>query len=201
MKQQFDATRYADLLTDARRAFLADTSYAVAVAEAASQFETRREYREDPEKRRADVLRLHSQGASLSEIQRVTHLSRERIAEFLKDAPERAPEVPVTREIDARDRMPDPRPVIPAKKLKKWRPEPLADDDERHGSNTGYVNFRCRCDRCIEARKVYRAERKANPKPRAKVAEHGTKSRYSKGCRCPECKAAATEYARERAGN
>lgn len=93
---------------------------------------------------------------------------------------------------------PAAKPVIPSKKLQKWEPKPLATDDDRHGTNTGYMNHGCRCEPCKEARKAYRAERRANPpKPRATNSAHGTNSRYTKGCRCDECRAAATAWAKD----
>ena len=36
----------------------------------------------------------------------------------------------------------------------------------------------------------------ANPQPRR--ARHGTRSKYSSGCRCEPCKQASRDYARER---
>src|SRR5690606_28985699 len=95
--------------------------------------------------------------------------------------------------------MPEPRPVIPSKRLKKWTPEPLAAGDARHGTANGYVNYGCRFVPCVEARKADRAQRRGEgPKGnRAPVAELGTRSAYSAGCRCDSCRAAVTAAARE----
>lgn len=189
--------KYAELLADARRAFLADTSYAVTIAEASAGINIRKENRDDPEQLRQNILRLHAQGAGLDEIQRVQHASRTLITEVTRDAPESPQDAPAAREIDPRDRMPPPRPVIPSKKLKKWTPKPLSAVDERHGTNAGYMHG-CRCEPCVKARMAYRVERRANPpKPRATNSEHGTNSRYTKGCRCDDCRAAATAWARD----
>lgn len=98
----------------------------------------------------------------------------------------------------ALESAPEAMPVIPAKKLKAWTPNELTDDDERHGTNSGYANFGCRCTECVTARKEYTRMRKANPKPRAKTAVHGSESKYARGCRCTECKAAKATANRRR---
>ncbi|GAA1523101.1 hypothetical protein HD600_000202 [Microbacterium ginsengiterrae] len=192
----FDASRYADLLEEAHRAFLEDTAYAIALAEDASAMKTRQENRDDPDQLRTDVLRLHAQGAGLGEIQRVVHASRESVAEVLKDAPARPGGAFPTVNKSSTSNTPAPKPVTRSKRLRKWKPEPLAPDDPRHGTNNGYVNYRCRCDPCGEARKTFRRRLKENPAGRAKSSEHGTRSRYARGCRCDDCKHAATSAAR-----
>jgi hypothetical protein len=196
----FDYSKYADIIAEAERAFLTDTSYAVRIAEAAAAMRIKKENAADPEQLDENIRRLHAQGAGIDEIQRVLHTNRNRIIDATRDAPRKSQDAPGASRRYA-DVVPEPKPVIPSKKLKKSEPKPLVPDDPRHGTNSGYVNFRCRCAACVEARKVYRAERRANPNPtaRAEKSEHGMLSRYTKhGCRCDECRAAATEYARKR---
>lgn len=43
----------------------------------------------------------------------------------------------------------------------------LADDDPRHGTWNGYINFRCKCDDCKEAGRAYGAARRAKRKVNA----------------------------------
>jgi len=199
MTTDFDATRYADLLSRARAAFLTDTFYAVKLAEDHATMTTREENKQNPEQLRANIVKLYRQGALPEEISRVVRTNEARVRDILREAgvynPQEARRTPV---VDPRDLPPAPREVIPSKRLKKWEPKPLTEDDDRHGTNNGYMNFGCRCTRCVEARKEYRAERKANPTGRTAKAEHGTHSRYARGCRCQPCKGAASEYYRKR---
>lgn len=89
--------------------------------------------------------------------------------------------------------------TTPPKKRTAWTPEPLAEDDPRHGTRNAYLNYRCRCQACTEANRVYTAERRKNPTgTRSKTSEHGTRGRYSRGCRCALCTEAMTEGERQR---
>lgn len=126
----------------------------------------------------ASVQRLRGEGHSLKAIGEQLGISESTVHRIL-------------------DREPEEKPVIPAKKRKKYVPEPLAPDDQRHGSNAGY-NRGCRCEPCVEARKAYRAERKANPVGRVEKADHGTIAKYTHGCRCQPCRDAIAEYNRRR---
>jgi hypothetical protein len=128
---------------------------------------------------RQQVREMRADGATLREIAERFDVAESTIFRALEGAPEE-------------------KPVVPAKLLKPWTPKPLAADDERHGTNSGYANFGCRCSRCAEARREYRSHRKSNPKPRAKTSDHGTEPRYSRGCRCAECKAAKGAANRKR---
>lgn len=91
----------------------------------------------------------------------------------------------------------------------------LTATDSRHGTYNGYQNHGCRCDPCREAAALYRLDRDmtgygrewrhrtGRNKPMevhlAEVAaKHGTESRYSRGCRCSDCKQAATTARRVR---
>lgn len=195
-----DLSRFANLLEEAESAFLTDTSYGIALAEAASALKVAKEHREDPEELRSTVLRLYSQGARLDEIQRVARTTREKIAAIIKDAPQR-PQTALRVTIPgAEESMPSPRPVIPSRKLQKWVPAPLADDDERHGTANAYRNYSCRCTRCTHAqREAKRLERLEGPKgTRRAKAVHGTTSKYSAGCRCGDCKDAVAAHARQK---
>lgn len=101
----------------------------------------------------------------------------------------------------------------------KWREKArtqrrtLPAGDPRHGTDNGYNNLGCRCQRCRRAhteahtawthrvgrnkpRAVYVAERRAEAEARD---NHGTESRYvNLGCRCDECRAGAAEARRRR---
>lgn len=80
-----------------------------------------------------------------------------------------------------------------------WTPQPLADDDPRHGTPTGYQNWKCRCEACVTSYREYREMRKQNPTgTRSRVSEHGTRGRYSRGCRCALCTQAVAEDNRQR---
>lgn len=62
-------------------------------------------------------------------------------------------------------------------------------DDPRHGSVNGYINYRCRCEKCLATGREYhnkvKAERKAQPIPED---VHGTYNGYTNyGCRCDAC--------------
>jgi hypothetical protein len=127
---------------------------------------------------RAKVREMRAEGATLKVISEAVGIAESAVSRVLSADPE-------------------PRSVIPAKKLKKWTPEPLPEDDPRHGTSNGYMNYGCRCQPCVDARKAYRERLKANPAGRAARSEHGTTSKYARGCRCDQCRAAVTDAARE----
>lgn len=91
----------------------------------------------------------------------------------------------------------------------------LAPDDPRHGTYTGYNNHHCRCEACRAA--AHRRYVETNGRERNKewrhrtgrnrprevyvaeiAAQHGTESKYSRGCRCDECRVAANTARNER---
>jgi hypothetical protein len=66
-------------------------------------------------------------------------------------------------------------------------------DDPRHGTTNGYVNLRCRCERCRDANTVSQREQRAR-RVNAPFSQkpHGTKAGYQNwGCRCDDCTRAA----------
>lgn len=66
----------------------------------------------------------------------------------------------------------------------------------KHGTWTGYVHHRCRCDDCRAANAREHVRLRAQRTPEM-AREHGTYSTYNNyGCRCPLCAAAAIEYQR-----
>ncbi len=127
---------------------------------------------------RAKVREMRAAGATLKVISDEVGVAQSAVARILSTDPE-------------------PREVIPSKRLKKWVPALLDDDDPRHGSNNAYLNYGCRCPKCVEARKEHRRKLRANPAGRAATSEHGTASKYARGCRCDRCRAAVTDAARE----
>lgn len=67
-----------------------------------------------------------------------------------------------------------------------------------HGSYSTYQNWRCRCDACREANRLYhiRARERRKAKPRSEVP-HGTPGGYTNwGCRCAFCRLANNEAKR-----
>lgn len=67
----------------------------------------------------------------------------------------------------------------------------LANDDSRHGTTSGYLTHRCRCDRCRTANRIARKARKLS----ADDHRHGTVNGYVNfNCRCEKCRAALREY-------
>lgn len=79
------------------------------------------------------------------------------------------------------------------------------DGDPRHGTPNGYDNLNCRCELCREAHRVRKQteRRERGALPRAayieSVTEHGTPSRWRKGCKCEPCLTVGRRWARERA--
>ena len=72
--------------------------------------------------------------------------------------------------------------------------------DPRHGTENGYKNLGCRCDRCREAHaeavRASRIRRTMNPVP---SHLHGTLNAYvNYACRCADCRRVANEYWRAR---
>ncbi len=130
------------------------------------------------EEHRVKVREMRQQGATLKAISEAVGIAESAVSRVLSADPE-------------------PRSVIPAKKLKKWTPEPLPEDDPRHGTSNGYMNYGCRCQPCTDARRAYRERLKATPAGRAATSEHGTTSKYARGCRCDQCRVAVTDAARE----
>jgi hypothetical protein len=67
---------------------------------------------------------------------------------------------------------------------------------QKHGTYSGYAYYRCRCDRCREAKRVQQQRlRRESPtvKDPARVPAdaHGSESTYSNyACRCAVCRAA-----------
>lgn len=99
------------------------------------------------------------------------------------------------------------------------KPEPREPVPIEHGTVNGYNNRGCRCDDCRAAWIPYVREQHAGTCERCggrttskyentycqscfaatrKRAEHGTESRYARGCRCDECRSAATSARRQR---
>lgn len=83
-------------------------------------------------------------------------------------------------------------------------PIDMRDDNGDEHSAAAYKAGRCRCDVCkgewAAVMMAYR--RKAGQKPRPdgwgdRTQNHGTRSRYSSGCRCEPCREANRIYARE----
>lgn len=79
---------------------------------------------------------------------------------------------------------------------------PVAEISERYGVATSWVY---KITAAPEPRPVIVTRERTPEEPpppvlskARKVARHGTNSKYTSGCRCDECRAAATAYARER---
>lgn len=67
----------------------------------------------------------------------------------------------------------------------------LEPGDPRHGTTNGYGNYHCRCTDCREANRLKQVAYVAAVRARGEVvADHGTTTAYSTGCRCEVCKAA-----------
>lgn len=78
----------------------------------------------------------------------------------------------------------------------------MKPDDPRHGTENGYKNLACRCERCREAHRLwfvaYRRRNGVRPEAeyREAVKRHGV-NRYKRGrCRCDICRAAIAEEKR-----
>jgi hypothetical protein len=75
----------------------------------------------------------------------------------------------------------------------------------QHGTKMGWMRTKCKCQLCDEQRKQWYLERNAKRRasngvkgPYSKNPLHGTSARYSRGCRCDECRAANTQKERDR---
>jgi hypothetical protein len=67
-----------------------------------------------------------------------------------------------------------------------------------HGTLSRYRYHRCRCDDCRHANTIAkRVERTGDPTRGLRVAQHGTRTKYVKGCRCGLCKGANRTYQRD----
>lgn len=75
-----------------------------------------------------------------------------------------------------------------------------------HGTYSGYTNHSCRCEKCSEASRTYKAKWSKSPTAKANAKQkrqdssitpqvHGTRSSYiNYGCRCIECLNANRDY-------
>lgn len=82
------------------------------------------------------------------------------------------------------------------------RQESLTPDSPKHGTVTGYTNYKCRCEPCRKSWREYKAARIRQQKIDGLApddARHGTMNAYMNfSCRCNECDAAATFYRKAR---
>jgi hypothetical protein len=83
-------------------------------------------------------------------------------------------------------------------------PIPIRDDDGFEHSAAAYKAKRCRCDICkaewAATMTTYRRKKGQKPRPEGwgdQTKNHGTRSRYSSGCRCESCREANRVYGRE----
>lgn len=58
-----------------------------------------------------------------------------------------------------------------------------------HGTYVAYAKHRCRCVSCVDYQNGRNARNRADRKAAGRL-NHGTRSAYAAGCRCPECTAA-----------
>lgn len=74
----------------------------------------------------------------------------------------------------------------------------------RHGTIYGFMKIRCSCTECSDRKNTWNAARNTARRSQnvggrgtyGRSAEHGDILMYRRGCKCPECKAANTAYAR-----
>lgn len=67
-----------------------------------------------------------------------------------------------------------------------------------HGTISRYRYHKCRCDDCRHANTISkRVERTGDPTAGMKTAQHGSRSKYVRGCRCGLCKSANRMYQRD----
>lgn len=85
--------------------------------------------------------------------------------------------------------------------------------DPRHGTENGYQNLHCRCDRCRTANTIYARGRARANGVRTRAEAHAAQRRpltgpddprhgkpntlRNHGCRCIRCRAAAAEHRRQ----
>lgn len=74
----------------------------------------------------------------------------------------------------------------------------------RHGTLYGWMKKRCRCGSCEKARRDFNQARNTTRRGQngsrgeyGRPSTHGEQLHYRRGCRCAECRAANTAYARQ----
>jgi hypothetical protein len=76
------------------------------------------------------------------------------------------------------------------------------DTGKRHTHGSRSMSKKCKCVVCKQKHKKILAERaekrRAQGIPAARVAQHGTYSKYVRGCRCEECMDASRAYTKKR---
>lgn len=194
--------RYGTLIAEFTSAALVDTSYSIAIARPAGQLAARRRAREmalehpesesdglkpstPPRVRTCPENHSHARTQSCYTrhscrcVECVSMMSDHRKRRRLAQAPTRT--------------------NAPMKRA-EWTPEPLSEDDPRHGTRNAYLNFKCRCDSCSSANRDYLAQRRktGNTGTRKKTSEHGSTGRYVRGCRCVLCAQAMSKYNADR---
>lgn len=85
-----------------------------------------------------------------------------------------------------------------SKRARKYKP--LSPDDSRHGTENGYSNLRCHCDRCKAAHAEKTREMQADRESRTPPERvHGTPGGYGNWrCKCGPCRAAWSKDTTER---
>lgn len=63
----------------------------------------------------------------------------------------------------------------------------LAPNDRRHGTPNGYTNYRCRCDACREAWRVYYAEQVARARAERTCPNCGGPGGLARDGTCGTC--------------
>ena len=74
----------------------------------------------------------------------------------------------------------------------------------QHGTRTGWMRTKCKCDLCEVSRRAWHDERNANRRAESgnkrgkygRPAEHGEILMYRRGCKCDLCRAANAAYAK-----
>lgn len=67
-----------------------------------------------------------------------------------------------------------------------------------HGTPSGWQWHKCRCDVCLNARRLYKKTEREKRQTRPVTAEHGTERAYQQGCDCGECREAMRVYLADR---
>lgn len=73
-----------------------------------------------------------------------------------------------------------------------------------HGTMTGFMKKKCKCDECESSKAEYYERRNASRRsdaysprePYGRDSNHGERLTYRRGCRCDQCRAANAEYHR-----